>query len=361
MKLVGVYLFVLFFAALGATVWFAYDVLYCEAASPEMWIPVGIVIFIAVVLMCGGTVIGAFTHELGHTVFGALIGFRTVQFSVGKFVFTKHGIHYDLWNETAGYTSLFPKTEKNIRQRYAFVALGGIIFNLVYGAVFLTLYFVLPHHPALVFFELLAPMNLFTGLVQLVPMPQGRTDFSTFYSCLKNRPIAQVACNILQAQSILYGHSYRGIPRELLYDVPVIREDDPLFIILLTLRMQYCLVLGDVDGVKEAAARMDAIYFDENEFVDGDVAALLYYANKVFLGNEERAAYFKEKINNSGKSFYSCLMYAADGDEGAVEYAKKFIAKEPLYGSREADELMLKSIKTAQKNSAEAESDQKAE
>ncbi|MDE7158961.1 MAG: site-2 protease family protein, partial [Clostridiales bacterium] len=281
-KLVAAYFIVSFIVAIGATVFLAYNVINQDKTSLEMWLSVGAVAFLLLVLMCGGTIFGGFTHELGHTVFAALAGFRTVQFSIGKYVFTKHGIRYDAYNEAAGATAIFPKTEKNIRQRYAFVSLGGIIFNLVYGSVFLTLYFVLPHHPALVFFELLAPMNLFTGLLQLLPIPRGRTDFMTFYGCLKNKPFAQIACNILQAQSILYQHSYRAIPRELLYDTPVIREDDPLFILLLTLRLQYCLVLDDIEGVKAAATRMDAIYIDEDDSVDGDVASLLYYLNKIF-------------------------------------------------------------------------------
>ena len=344
-KLHTAYFFISFLAAIAGTGWMAYAALDFGGFSLEIWLAVGAAIFVHVFLMIGAnTFCGSFLHELGHTVFGALAGFRTVQFSIGNLIFTKHGIRYDAYSETAGATAIFPKSEKNIRQRYAFVSLGGIVFNLVYGAVFLTLYFVLPHYPALVFFELFAPMNLFTGLLQLLPVPNGRTDFVTFYGCIKNRPFAQIACNILQVQSILYRRDYRAIPRGLLYDTPVIREDDPLFIILLTLRLQYCLVLGDMEGVKEAATRMDAIYFDEGEFVAGDVASLLYYLNKVFLGHVERAAFFKVTINKSGKSFYSCLMYAADGDEGAAEYAKKLIAKEPLYGTREAETIMLEKI-----------------
>lgn len=83
-------------------------------------------------------------HEAGHLVFGLLTGYRFLSFRVGSFVWLREGGRLRCKRltlaGTAGQCLLSPPELVDGRMPYVLYNLGGVIMNLVTGALFLGLF-----------------------------------------------------------------------------------------------------------------------------------------------------------------------------------------------------------------------------
>ena len=171
----------------------------------------------------------------------------------------------------AGAIEAFPRNGNHVRGKFFALAVGGAVVNLIVGGVLLALYFALPLHPATVFCGMLA-------CAALIPaeLPAGKTDGAILLGLMKKTPEEEVMLRVLAAQGILYRGSFSDIPRPLLFDVPVVREDLPAFAALILLRTQYLLFEGNREEAEETLVRLDEIE-DLPENIMGEAARCREY------------------------------------------------------------------------------------
>ncbi len=200
----------------------------------------------AVALLCEVLGIPVLFHEAGHLLFGLFAGLRPVSFSFGWFTVSRGGVRFGR-NAGAGETRMLPKNPKGLRGKIAFFSLGGAVCNLLFGALFFLLFFLLPFRSVLLFFAELAPFFLCEGVCALLPaeLPAGPTDGAVLLGIVKRTPDAEVALRVMAAQGMLVSSGYASLPRELLFSAPVVREDLPAFLALSELKWQFLCAAGE--------------------------------------------------------------------------------------------------------------------
>ena len=244
-------------------------------------------------------------HELGHLLFGLLVGMKPISFTVSFFRFSGEGVKFIGGSKTAGATEMIPGSCKGVRARMIVFALGGGVFNLIVGGVLLALYLCLPYHSGLLFCGLFSLFVLYEGIRALVPceLAAGKTDGGVLLGLLKKAPEEEVMLRVLEVQGILYRNDFAHIKRELLFETPVVREDLPAFAALLLLRLQF--LLYHKEDAQAVMSRLETLseYFSDAE--------------------REELEFYRSVIRG--------------------ERPEKSIKKEPLYGVRELKNHLMQS------------------
>lgn len=275
-------------------------------------------------------------HEIGHLVFGLVAGLRFYSFSV-RILQIGRGWRVCLRNnpDFAGKTVMLPKNDKGMRSKLTVFALGGAVFNLVYGCVFLLLYFFVPQSLALLLFELLAPVSVFEGLIALYPaeLSSGHTDGKIISGLIKNTPYARVMQAVLAAQGQLLKGSYSDISRDLLFDLPVVREDEPLFLSLTQLRWQYCYFHDELDEAYVQIGRMCTLCEYTN---DAEAFCDVAWGMAVLGGNRGGAEMFLDECGIDPSPLVRIALYHEGKDDALLE-----IEREQSRGLKELKEKML--------------------
>lgn len=200
-------------------------------------------------------------HELGHLLFGLAARMRPHAVTLSLFRFSGEGVKFVGYTESyAGCTEMAPVGGEHMRPRFLLYTLGGSALCLLLGVTFLLLSVLLPYSAWWLFCGMFSLYEIGEGIRALIPacLPEGETDGEVVRSVLKGEAEAQVLLSVLTAQGILYRHSFSDVPRELLFGLPVVREDAPCFRILLWLRMLWCLSEGDLG---EASAALERFRF----------------------------------------------------------------------------------------------------
>ena len=252
-------------AALSACILMAYS--HCRESGTILYTVFPFLLFCGVYVLVSPCVL---VHECGHLFFGACARMRPVSVCVGRLKIERKRVRL-VFSSAAGKTELIPLGEKNVRGRMMAVSLGGATFNFIFGIVFTVLFFVLPANPVLLFFELFAPLHLYEGIAALLPaqLNAGRTDGELFRLLKNNSPEAKVFVNVLTAQGILLKETFDKVEEKLLFDTPVVQEDDPAFLSLLHLRWQYLMWKGETERAEKELSRLEAL----SEYLDESAAA----------------------------------------------------------------------------------------
>ena len=283
-------------------------------------------VFIAIYILVSPAVL---VHELGHLVFGAFARLRPVSVRVGRLVITGKKIRL-AFSSSAGETVLVPKDTKGVRGRMMAAALGGATFNFIFGIVFSVLFFVLPANPILLFFELFAPLHLCEGISAILPaqLNSGRTDGELVRQLKDNTPEAQIFCNVLSIQGTLFSDTFYKVDEALLFNVPVVREDDSAFLSLLHLRWQYLRWKGDVERAEKELSRLE----DLSEYLDECTAAKVkcdaVFMRRIINGKAEENFEIPKEAKGTCEGLRAQL---ALGGGDKAEY-KKITAQEPAAG-----------------------------
>lgn len=199
-------------------------------------------------ILCVALRIPVTVHEAGHAAVGALAGFGVKSFTLSLFRLSGEGVKFSGYaEEFAGMTELVPHNGRGLRAKLILVSLAGAMFDLVLGLPILLLCTLLPYHAIGLFGGMLSLFLICNGIRALCPveLPEGQTDGSNALSMAKRTSEAQVELAVWTAQGILYKGTFGEIPRELLFETPVVREDLPAFRELLRLRVLYALCEGD--------------------------------------------------------------------------------------------------------------------
>jgi len=301
--------------------------------------------------------LGVFVHELGHLFFGFLAGMRLSSFSVGILTISVSAapLKISFRNGLGGYTQMYPTRASARRGAFMLYTLGGILFNVLYAALFLTLLFVFPKTTALYFFELFAPLSLFEGLVALYPvtLSDGKTDGEVFSCLRRSTPDGDVLFRVFRAQAILYRKEYTAIPEELLFNAPAIREDDGAFFALTQLRWHYLFYAGRWDEAAVQLMRLRSLeeYLSEDAVreveYDCICASLLVKGKELFpVGEETLAALSSDRTESAAR--YRAVAVISEGKKRreAVARAEAFLNKIPQYGIRMLEKKFLCTLRT---------------
>lgn len=302
--------------------------------------------FLAVLIVFPLNVI---VHEGGHLLFGWLSGMKFASVTVGRVGLFRTGkkIRFSRRSGYAGATQMFPKNGSCVRGRALLFSLGGVVLNVIYGVVFLVLFFRAERFPALFFFELFAPINLMEALTALYPveLPSGKTDGAFALGILQGKPEEDVALRVLQAQGILYRGVFSDIPQDLLFQAPVVREDAAAFCALMQLRWQYLFWKGDREGVLREYSRLKALFCEQN-INRAELACDLAYLSMT-NGEKERAeGYFSEAAEASETcAYYRAASAFRELTARESEKAYRLAEKLPLKGMRELEKELLRRAK----------------
>lgn len=212
-------------------------------AAVMLWLRYKYVAFACYAAMILAFPFSSLVHELGHMLFGATVKIKAVP-------------RFSVFGSSS--CTIIPRTDKNLRRRVLFTAFGGITFNFIFciaGAVGL-----LVSEVAYLSVFLPASSYLFWLNAEPLQLANGKTDGLVISEFYNNEDSAKVAVAVLTAQAqILNGKRIEEVDRDLLFNQPVIREDDPAFISLTELRRDYCAATGDAEGEKAYGARLEEL------------------------------------------------------------------------------------------------------
>ncbi len=209
-------------------------------------------------------------HELGHFVVGAAFGLKPRRVRIGMVSFGHGGVRFGR-GKGAGESQFSLRRADGARWRLIFTTLSGPLFNLLYATTVLLLFFLLQTRgPALLFFAYFVPLNVSEGISALIPadLPEGKTDGEVVWELAHRRGESELALRVMQAQCLLRQGGYTSLPRELLFEVPVVREDSPEFSALLLLQSEYCRAAGETQLAERLEARRRMLEA-ENDGADG--------------------------------------------------------------------------------------------
>ena len=149
---------------------------------------------------------------------------------------------------------IIPKTDKNLKRRIIFTALGGLIVNfalVVFSIIAMIDAVGLPFW-ASVFF----PSCWYLTALNALPYTygEGKTEL------VQGEPSSKVMLAVLTVQArVLNGTPIEQIDKELLFGVPQIQEDDPAFISLTELRYEYFKAKGEEEKAEKFKTRFEEL------------------------------------------------------------------------------------------------------
>ncbi len=296
-------------------------------------------------LLLGAIIAGfivAVSHELGHLLAGKRNGFKFQTIAIWFFKWTKVGkrtvFSFTLPLEEAGYTEMFPTASENMAKRYAKMTRGGIYGPLVLmliGAV--ALFF--PKIPLILFsvWSMLLPLGAYYLFGNLLPTSSYGVynDGAVLYSLKKQDDIALVTTALLIFQAEMYnGKTPSEIDENLLFDLPQLPEDQPVYAMLLDARYNYYLDKEDYENAKLVSLRLASILDYMPKHIKFIAQTNALYNACTFDFNEEKAddlMYELEKFLNrvnttlTVRAKLAYLVYVAKQTENAEIFFKKGI------------------------------------
>lgn len=213
----------------GIRLWLEYDLyaLICYAA-----------IFLALPF-------SSLMHELGHMFFGAICKIKTKP-------------KFSLFGSSC--VKLIPKTDKRLRPRLFFTAAGGLAVNLIIIIISSIPIYNNGVLPAWLCVFLPSSVYLF----MLNVWSAEKTDGLVCSNLLNNTDEAKVMLAVLTVQAqVLSGKPIEEVDKSLLFDLPVIQDDNESFLALCSLRLEYCKAVGDTEGVNKYTQRIKSLSEDE--------------------------------------------------------------------------------------------------
>jgi membrane-associated protease RseP (regulator of RpoE activity) len=224
--------------AIGLTIICAVD------CALMLWMRYGIIAIATYVAIILALPVCSLLHELGHMLFGAMVGIKAVP-------------KFSLFGSSQ--CRIIPKTYKNLRQKLLFTTCGGLFIN----ALFIVLGFVAIRVTVVpIWLSVFMPASVYLFFLNFLSaeFPSGKTDGMVIEELLVRSDWAKVTLAVLEVQArVIKGADISEIDESLLFDLPQIREDDMSFISLTELRLEYCKAKGDVLNAEKYQKRLDEL------------------------------------------------------------------------------------------------------
>lgn len=182
-------------------------------------------------------------HELGHMLFGAICKIKAVP-------------KFKLFGSSC--CKLIPKTDKGLKARLFFTALGGVLINMAVALIALVAVRFLKAPAWLTF---IIPSNIYLCILNIIPAQfnSGATDGLVCNELINNTDTAKVMTAVLTVQARILNGGKIEEQEELLFNLPQIREDDINFIALTELRYEYFKAKGDTEQAQKHFARLEEL------------------------------------------------------------------------------------------------------
>lgn len=181
-------------------------------------------------------------HELGHMLAGAICKIKVIP-------------KFKLFGNS--YCEISPKGDKRLKARVYFTVKGGVIMNFLLFAVGIAgLQF------GASWLGVLMPACAYLLILNDLPaeFADGKNDGMIFSDLLNETDEGRVLFAVLKAQAQLNGgKGIEELDENLLFDLPVIREDNPAFIALCELRCGYLKAKGDNGQAEKYRRRFEQL------------------------------------------------------------------------------------------------------
>lgn len=323
--------------------------------------------------LLAGVALAPFFHEAGHVILAKACGFYVAYCKVFVFEYNamKEKKRFALCSPfSAEQTQAAPKyAEKRageMKKRAALYTAGGLIFGgvfLLVTAIFAAVFTAVSENASSgaakgvsCFFAGALPYAAYLFFLNVVPFSYsgGKTDMRVLLDILKQTPCGVRFVAALNAQGrIAEGKAYSEIDGEYLYNLPVIAEDEPLFIMDLFFRYFAAAEKGDWRAAAETINRIASLapYLTPQE--EKSALCELVYMNCV-TGDTVQAekcytalsAYgeFVTAAETRAAAAYSFLRKDAELYGDYVKRAEDAAQKEKLSGVRKSEALLLLQI-----------------
>ncbi len=310
----------------------------------------------------------AVSHELGHLATGKRNGFKLYCIVIWFFKWTKVGkkvkFNFTLPLDESGYTEMIPMHSDNIAKRFIKLTAGGIygpLVLMIIGVAPLILVYLVDFIPLALFciWSMLLPMGAYYLFGNIFPMSTSGVlnDGAVIQSFRNDDDISKVTVALLKYQAEMYNGKTPGqVDENLLFDLPQLPEDQPVFAMLLDARYNYYLDKEDYENAKKSAdrlmmieylpknirvvAQVNALYnactFDYNE----DTADDLIYELEKFLNNVNTASTVRAKL--------AYLLYVEKQTENLEVFYKKGLKESnrcPMIGLGEFEKKLFEKMK----------------
>ena len=221
-------------------------------SSSWMWT---VLFGIIMVLSCP---LSAILHEAGHMLFGAMVKIRAVP---DKSFLKETFLNW--WDSSS--VKIIPQTEKGLRGRVIFTAIGGSAVNLIFiilGVIALCV----PAVPTGLCALLPASFHLLVLNALPFNLDNGKSDGEIVVELIKNGDEAKVMLAVLTVQAqVLKDKPIGEVDEKLLFELPQIREDDISFISLCELRAEYFTAKSDEENAEKWRTRFEQL---KEEYLD---------------------------------------------------------------------------------------------
>jgi len=207
----------------------------------EEWF-ISLLVYFPVLIL--GIPLAVVAHELGHKLFGAAVKIKTVM-------------RLKIFGSAS--CRLMPYTDKNLKARVIFTALGGLAANALFillGVLALTIEKIPTELSGFL------PFSFYLLFLNALPFEysDGKTDGLVVYELIKNTDSAKVMLAVLTVQArVLCGSPIEEIDSALLFDLPQLSEDDINFIALTHLRYEYFKARGEEDEAQKYLVRFNEL------------------------------------------------------------------------------------------------------
>lgn len=169
-------------------------------------------------------------HELGHMLFGALVGIKAVP-------------KLSLFGSSS--CKIVPKTEKRLKSKVFFTTMGGVFVNVLFIILGIV---AMCADGCPMWLAVFMPASIWLYIINILPFKYstGKTDGLVLTELAKNDDEAKVLIAVLTVQAqLLKGKNIAEVDKKLLFEQPQIMEDEPAFIALTQLRYEYYKSVGE--------------------------------------------------------------------------------------------------------------------
>ena len=299
-------------------------------------------------------------HELGHVAFARIAKMEEVYVKCFCFTFTKLQGKWKfgfISPFAPDQTQVIPKSGGNMQARAKLYTIGGLVFGgglLFIIGIGLIVCSLLGATPFVLWGML--PYSAYLFFLNVLPLeyPLGKTDMLVYLGISKGEDAEKVMVSAMEIQGQLFaGKSYAEIDKELYFDLPQLRMDDPLYTVILDLRYRYFLEIENFERAGDCLNRMVQARGYLNEIEYEKLAAELTYLHtlrgdlesaeecgrecKNYLQSEEVGA--KRILLTFSKTF---------GQEHAIEplrkQAEEALEKEWILGVKKAEKILIDRI-----------------
>ena len=303
-----------------------------------------------------GVIAAPIIHEAGHILFAKCSGMKIMYSKFFCFQLRRKGkrLRFGFASPFAAeQTQVVPKYGENMRSRVIAYTLGGLLVSGVFCALILLFALILKDNFLL---WAMLPYTAYLFLLNLAPFyySAGKTDMLVFVGLKKEYDVEENMLAAMKIQGFLFaGETFTQIDRGLYFDAPQLREDEPLYGVMLDLRYRYYIENGDVEDAADCLNRLvvSQAYLTEEEVER--VAAECVYMHAL-NGDRERAdecgllckAYLSGESASAKRilAAYSCAFGKTEAVEPLKAQAEAALKGEIIKGVAQFERILLSRI-----------------